>query len=944
MICWTLGITEHHNAVDNVLALINLGLLTGHVGRYGSGLNPLRGQNNVQGGGDMGAIPNKLPGFQDIVRDQEARARFETAWGRPIMARYGWHLTDMFHAMESGELTAVYCIGENPVSSEADSQHATQLLENLDTLIVQDIFMTQTAEIADVVFPAANSAFESEGTVTNSERRVQRVRKALDPPGDAKDDIWIIAQLASRFGYDWGELTAREAWDELRSLSPMHAGMSWERLEALGGVAMAVLRRGAPWDAVPARAALGLTTPNGRGRSAVQRRRRRAAGRRADRRVPDPADDRPAAGLVQHRGADGRVHFAAPAAGGDRALAGGRRRARSRRGRARAACPPAAGRGRGAGARLARPPAGSRVHDAALPGRGRDEPADDRSHRPQVGDRRVQGHGDPDREAADGEPDVPSEGRGPPSDDGAADGRGASAIDALLGPPRPGATTGWFDGGHETEGDRTLLLPALHALHAAEGWISEGGLNYVCERLDGAAGRGVRRGEFYAMFSVQPQPKTVVHVCDDLACRVQGGEELLDRGSRRRAPTATGPGRDRSPCLGMCEQAPAVARAARGPPGRGARRGDARRPSGRPRARVAGHVCGGASPRRRRGTPAFARASGCCDGSARSIRSSIDDYRAVGGYAALRRAIELGPEGDDPARSTDAKLLGRGGAAFPTGVKWKAVAEQSVRPHYVICNADESEPGTFKDRLVMELDPFAVVEALTIAGFATGAERGYLYVRGEYPLATRTAGGTRSRRRGATGYLGDDVMGTGSRSTSSSGAAPARTSAARRPRCSTRSRASAASRGTSRRSRSTRGLFGKPTAINNVETLINVLPILDARRGRRTPGSAPRDSTGTRLFCLSGHVERPGVYELRTGSTLGDAIEPAGGVRGGRRAEGGAARRRGGWVRGAGSAGRAADVRGRARRRVHPRLGRDHGLRRGHRPGRPGPADRAVLP
>jgi formate dehydrogenase major subunit len=235
MICWTLGITEHHNAVDNVLALINLGLLTGHVGRYGSGLNPLRGQNNVQGGGDMGAIPNKLPGFQDLVRDDEARARFEAAWGVPIQARYGWHLTAMFEAMERGELTTVYCIGENPVSSEADSQHARKLLENLDTLIVQDIFLTKTAEIADVVFPAANAAFESDGTVTNSERRVQRVRKALDPPGDAKDDIWIIAQLAKRLGFDWGDLTAHEAWDELRSLSPMHRGMTWERLDAMGG-------------------------------------------------------------------------------------------------------------------------------------------------------------------------------------------------------------------------------------------------------------------------------------------------------------------------------------------------------------------------------------------------------------------------------------------------------------------------------------------------------------------------------------------------------------------------------------------------------------------------------------------------------------------------------------------------------------------------------------
>jgi predicted molibdopterin-dependent oxidoreductase YjgC len=236
MICWTLGITEHHNAVDNVLSLINLSLLTGHVGTYGSGVNPLRGQNNVQGGGDMGAIPNKLPGFQDIEKDDAAREKFERAWGRPIMPTYGWHLTDMFEAMGRGDLTAVYCIGENPASSEADKDHAVELLRGLDTLIVQDIFMTKTAELADVVFPASNSAFESDGTVTNSERRVQRTRKALDPPGNAKDDIWIINQLANRLGAAWGEVAPEEAWDELRTLSPMHAGMSYARLEELGGI------------------------------------------------------------------------------------------------------------------------------------------------------------------------------------------------------------------------------------------------------------------------------------------------------------------------------------------------------------------------------------------------------------------------------------------------------------------------------------------------------------------------------------------------------------------------------------------------------------------------------------------------------------------------------------------------------------------------------------
>jgi len=236
MICWTLGITEHHNAVDNVLCLINLGLLTGHVGTYGSGLNPLRGQNNVQGGGDMGAIPNKLAGFQDIEQDPEARARFEAAWDVPIMPRYGWHLTHMFEAMERGELTACYVIGENPATSEADMDHAQHLLRGLDTLIVQDLVMTKTAEMADVVFPASHASFESEGTVTNSERRVQRVRKALDPPGEARDDIWIIAQLADRLGVPWGDPTPEELWDEMRSLSRMHTLMSWARIEELGGI------------------------------------------------------------------------------------------------------------------------------------------------------------------------------------------------------------------------------------------------------------------------------------------------------------------------------------------------------------------------------------------------------------------------------------------------------------------------------------------------------------------------------------------------------------------------------------------------------------------------------------------------------------------------------------------------------------------------------------
>jgi formate dehydrogenase major subunit len=184
----------------------------------------------------MGAIPNKLPGFQDVVKDTAARARFEQAWGVPIPAEYGWHLSQMFEAMEEGDLTAIYCIGENPANSEADTDRTVKLLQNLDTLIVQDIFLTRTAELADVVLPASNAAFETDGTVTNSERRVQRVRQALDPPGDARDDVWIIARLAERMGVAWGDPTPEDLWNELRSLSPMHAGMSWRRLEELGGI------------------------------------------------------------------------------------------------------------------------------------------------------------------------------------------------------------------------------------------------------------------------------------------------------------------------------------------------------------------------------------------------------------------------------------------------------------------------------------------------------------------------------------------------------------------------------------------------------------------------------------------------------------------------------------------------------------------------------------
>jgi formate dehydrogenase major subunit len=184
----------------------------------------------------MGALPDRLPGFQYVEND-EVRAKFDRAWGIPVPPAKGWHLSQMFEAMEHGELRALYVIGENPVESEADQHRAKKLLEGLDLLIVQDLFLTGTAEIADVVFPAAAAAFEAEGTVTSSERRVQRVRRAKQPEGQSRDDLAIIFALAEKLGHDWGPPSAERVWDEVRSLSPVHAGMSYKRLEELDGIA-----------------------------------------------------------------------------------------------------------------------------------------------------------------------------------------------------------------------------------------------------------------------------------------------------------------------------------------------------------------------------------------------------------------------------------------------------------------------------------------------------------------------------------------------------------------------------------------------------------------------------------------------------------------------------------------------------------------------------------
>jgi NADH-quinone oxidoreductase subunit F len=464
-----------------------------------------------------------------------------------------------------------------------------------------------------------------------------------------------------------------------------------------------------------------------------------------------------------------------------------------------------------------------------------------------------------------------------------------AAVDGILGPPE----TGWEGGGGRSAEDlrvvrggrearerRHLLLPTLHALQASAGWISRGGLNYACRRLSVPPAEAYGVATFYAMFSVEERSADFVHVCDDLACRVSGGSELRSALEARVQEGADAGGWSwrRSPCLGMCEQAPAVFAQRTGRPEVALGAADLATVDAIV-ARDSTVVCAGGGgapqvedPGRRRGLRLLARI-GTVD------PTSLDDHRANGGYEALAAAVAMGPEAVVQA-VTDAKLLGRGGAAFPTGVKWKAVADQPVTPRYVICNADESEPGTFKDRVVMEGDPFAVIEALTIAGFACGAERGFLYLRGEYPLAHDRLRDAIDAAR-AAGLLGDDVMGAGfafdvelrrGAGAYICGEETALFNSIEGKRGEPRNKPPFPV---------THGVFGKPTAINNVETLVNVLEIL--RIGAPAYAAIGTDgSSGPRLFCLSGHVERPGVYEHDHGVTLREVLDAAGGVRGGK--------------------------------------------------------------
>jgi NADH-quinone oxidoreductase subunit F len=483
-----------------------------------------------------------------------------------------------------------------------------------------------------------------------------------------------------------------------------------------------------------------------------------------------------------------------------------------------------------------------------------------------------------------------------------------AAVDAVLDPEIGPPVSGWAGGtrtandghmargGHAARSRRDLLLPALHAVQARIGWISQPALGYICRRLTVPPAEAYGVATFYALFATTQRPPDVAHVCDDIACRLAGAEETCATLESQLGPAGS-PVRDgtvtwlRSPCLGLCERAPAALFTIAGerPHTFTASPVDALGIVNRLDDARAGFADEDATPMPGSNPDLSAIVPQAADDDqhaalrllariGRVDPTSLADYRASGGYEGLSRALAMGPE-KVVEEVTAARLLGRGGAAFPTGRKWAAVAAQAAQPHYLVCNADESEPGTFKDRVLMEHDPFALIEGMTIEAFATGASRGYLYLRGEYPLAGErmTHAIAAARRQGLLGSAVD-------------GSSFAFDIEIRRGAgayiCGEETALFESIEGGRGEPRNKPpfpvevGLFGKPTAINNVETLVNV-PVILRDGGAAFAAIGTEGSSGPKLFCLSGHVERPGVYEVPFGATLRELIDLAGGVRGG---------------------------------------------------------------
>jgi NADH-quinone oxidoreductase subunit F len=477
-----------------------------------------------------------------------------------------------------------------------------------------------------------------------------------------------------------------------------------------------------------------------------------------------------------------------------------------------------------------------------------------------------------------------------------------AAVDSDLGAPESGWQGGHRQSGEtravfngESYGKRHRLLPVLHAIQNRIGWISPGAINYVSLRLDIAPAEVHGVASFYGMFSLQPRPQVVAHVCDDIACVTRGSQTLCAELEGMLGPAASpsSGGRAiwlRSQCRGLCERAPAALVSSAGEQSR-------ERVLAPASAEAVQSSVNDAVQGRLPAEPDVLNVQTSVPQAAQKSEpspllllhhigqggaSTLEAYQRLGGYEGLRKALEVGPDRTLRELSTS-KLLGRGGAAFPTAQKWEALflqrdslQQDPARAHYVVCNADESEPGTFKDRILMEGDPFAVLEGMTIAGFVTGARQGYIYLRGEYPLAAeRMQLAIESAKENR--FLGDNILDSGlhfnieirrGAGAYICGEETALFNSIEGYRGEPRNKPPFPTQS---------GLFRQPTAVNNVETLVNVPHII--REGGAAYAKLGTDnSAGTRLFCLCGHVARPGVYEIVMGTTLRRLIDLAGGV------------------------------------------------------------------
>jgi len=462
------------------------------------------------------------------------------------------------------------------------------------------------------------------------------------------------------------------------------------------------------------------------------------------------------------------------------------------------------------------------------------------------------------------------------------------AVDSVLGPPASAWAGGRRDldregriallGGSRARSLRDRLIPVFHAVQERFGWIPEGAFNYICKRLTVPPAEAHGVATFYHMFSLQKRPPTEIHVCDDVGCRIKGAAKLHEDLEKSFAP-GDQVGIRSSPCLGICERAPVALVLKSGT---------------QPSAGAIGQATPAAAIKAvetesypdqdlewlKASTPQWGDPNlVLLSRIGRAHPEKIEDYRAMGGGLALSRSIEIGSE-EVIKEVTASGLVGRGGAAFPTGRKWDAVAKATTPVRYVVCNADESEPGTFKDRLVMEGDPFALVEGMAIAGLAVGAKTGYLYIRGEYPRAARRMGRAILEAR-KHGWLGENILGSGK-----SFDIELRKGAGAYI-CGEETALFNSIEGKRGEPRNKppfpvyAGLFGKPTVINNVETLVNV-PWIIRQGGAAYAALGTANSKGRKLFCVAGHIAKPGVYETTFGLTLRQLIDLAGGVPNGR--------------------------------------------------------------